>query len=132
MNRTQLYCFAAALAIALFVGSLIHGRELHGHYLLAHGRMIGEGLIATTNSTYVVQLGSSLKGRLEDLLQSPAVVESVTLGDNSVGDGTADACLTLANTHGLRVGIRIKQADLPKKFHVLRYGTISEAAASKK
>ena len=60
------------------------------------------------------------------------MIESVTRGDRSVGDGTADACLTLANTHGLRVGIRIKQADLPQKFHILGYWTISEAAAGKK
>ena len=123
MNKTQLICLLVTILLVMTAGAWIHGRSHYRHYVLAHGRMIGEELIESTNSTHVVQLGADLKGYLEKFLRSPAVFEEVVLGDDSVGDGTADACVFLQNERGERLGIRIRQADVPQRFHILGYWT---------
>jgi len=88
--------------------------------------MIGEELITTTNSTRLIHLGSGLRSRLAELLSSPATVEAVSLGDNPAGEERADAIVVVSNQRGLRLGIRIKQAEVRDKFHILGYQTISE------
>lgn len=129
MNKTQLICLLVTILLVMLVGGWIHGRDQHRYYVLAHGRMIGEELIKSTNSTHVVHLGTDLKEYLEKFLSSPSAVDDVVLGDSQVGDGTADACVFLHNERGERLGIRVRQADVPQRFHILGYWTASSDAS---
>lgn len=90
--------------------------------------MIGEELIRSTNSIHVVRLGIGLTEYLERFLSSPSAVDDFALGDSPVGDGTANACMFLVNERGERLGIRIKQAEVSQRFHILGYWTASSDA----
>lgn len=126
MNKTQLACLVVAIVTVLLAGVVMQARRHLHLYLMGSGRMIGEELIATTNSTRVVHLGPSLHSRLGDLLSSPAKVEEVRLGDAFEQDGRAQLSVVLGNQHGLRIGLRLRQAEEHDKFHILGHWTVSE------
>lgn len=90
--------------------------------------MIGQELIATTNSARLVHIGSGLYGRLATFLTSPAGVADVLLGDEAspIGDGRACSRLVVSNASGVRLGIRLRQDSEPERFHILGFWTITE------
>lgn len=126
MNKTQLICLVVAIVTVLLAGVVMQARSHLRHYLMGSGRMIGDELIAATNSTRVVHLSPNLRSRLGDLLSSPAKVEEVLLGDAFEKDGGAQISLVLGNQRGLRIGLRLKQADEDDRFQILGYWTIAE------
>lgn len=126
MNKWQLICPLTVLLLGISILAVVQGRKNYHAFVLSHGMMIGNELIATTNSSHAAHVGERLKKRLAEFLASPAKVKEVTLGDSPVGDGTATACITLENQKSARLGIRLKQSDKMDKFDVLGFWTIAE------
>ena len=77
MNKWQIICPLAAIAIVATVFAVVSGSNHHRYYVYAQTRMIGQELIATTNSTRLVQIGPGLQKRLSEFLVSPAGVAGV-------------------------------------------------------
>jgi hypothetical protein len=132
VNKTQPICLLVAILIVATAGAWLHARNRHHEYVLAHGRMIGEELITTTNSTKVVHLEQRLRSRLAELLSSPTRVDAVWTGDAFKESNRADVCVALSNQDGLVLGLRIKRANKSNSFHILGYWTIAEGSAEPK
>jgi hypothetical protein len=128
VNKWQIICPLAAIALVVIVFAMVSGANHRRYDVQAQTRMIGQELIATTNSTRLVQVGSGLQKRLSEFLTSPAGVADVTLGDepSPIGDGTACSRLIVSNATGGRLGIRLRQDSEPERFHVLGFWTITE------
>jgi hypothetical protein len=129
MNKTQLACLVVAIVTVLLVGVVMQARSHLHLYLMGSGRMIGEELIATTNSTKVVHLEQGLPSRLGELLSSPTRVDAVWTGDAFKESARADVCVALSNQDELSLGLRIKRANKSNSFHILGYWTIAEGSA---
>ncbi len=116
------------MAIVAVGFAVVTGANHHRYYLYAQTRMIGQELIATTNSTRLVHLGSGLQKRLAEFLASPAGIAEAVLGDepSPIGDGAACSRLVVSNAAGGRLGIRLRQDSEPERFHVLGFWTITE------
>jgi hypothetical protein len=112
-----------AVAIAGLVVVSIQG--CNQHYAVGRARIIGQDLIATTNSSYLVRLEEGLRGRLSELLASRTEVAYVSLGDapRPIGDGRAQVVLFLRNSTGALLGIRLRKSRQPDKFDVLGFWT---------
>ncbi len=128
MNKWQIICPLVAIAIVAVVFAMVSGRNHRRYYVYAQTRMIGQELIAATNSTRLVQIGSGLQKRLSEFLVSPVGVVEVELGDepSPIGDGTACSRVIVSNATGGRLGIRLRQDVEPERFHVLGFWTITE------
>src|SRR2546426_7540907 len=98
---------------------MVSGRNHRRYYVYAQTWMIGQELIAATNSTRLVQIGSGLQKRLSEFLVSPVGVAEVELGDepSPIGDGTACSRVIVSNATGGRLGIRLRQDAEPERFH---------------
>ena len=116
------------MAIVGVVFAIVSGSNHHRYYVYAQSRMIGEKLVATTNSARLVHIGSGLQKRLSEFLVSPAGVAEVLLGDepSPIGDGAACSRVIVSNAVGGRLGIRLRQDAKPERFHVLGFWTITE------
>jgi hypothetical protein len=128
MNKWQIICPLVAIALVVIVFTAIRGRAHRAYYIQAHTRMIGEDLIARTNSSHLVQIGPGLRKRLSDFLAFPSGVADVQLGDepSPIGGGAACSRLVVSNVTGGRLGIRFRQDSAPERFHVLGFWTITE------
>jgi len=128
VNKWQIICPLVAIAIAVMVFAVVSGSKHHRYYVYAQTRMIGQDLIATTNSARLAQIGPNLQKRLSEFLSSPAGVAEVVLGDepSPIGDGAACSRLIVSNATGVRLGIRLRQDSEPERFHVLGFWTITE------
>jgi len=125
MNRTQIICPLVALGLAVLVFAIIHGRR-HQRYLLdARAVEIGNQLVATTNSPYLVRIGQGLQDKLSQFLTSESQLASVADGDAPppIGDGKAQRCVFLKNSKGELLGIRLRQSQQTDKFDVLGHWT---------
>jgi hypothetical protein len=127
LDKKQIIMPLAVLAIVVIAASAIKGRKLHQSYLISRTVSIGQELINVTNSTRLVRIGDGLSGQLEQLLAHPTVIEDYRTGDapGLIGNGSADCLLLLSNTHGKRLGIRLRQDSDPEKFHVLGWWNLS-------
>ncbi len=132
MNKWQIICPLVAMAIVGVVFAIVSGSNHHRYYVYAQSRMIGEELVATTNSARLVHIGSGLQKRLSEFLVSPAGVAEVLLGDepSPIGDGAACSRVIVSNAVGGRLGIRLRQDAKPERFHVLGFWTITEDGAA--
>lgn len=91
--------------------------------------MVGEEIVATTNSNGLVTIGEGLWSKLPEFAGQGAGVSRLEFGDESgLGDGRADIRLYLTNSAGRELGIRLKQAGQERMFHVLGYWTPSSPA----
>lgn len=125
MNKWQIICPLAAMAIAVVILAWAQGNAHHRYYLTAQTKQIGLDLLKTTNSPQLVRLGVGLERRLASLLNTNAGVSQGLLGDepSPIGNGKASCRLILTNAVGDSVGIRLR-ADAGK-FHVLGYYTLA-------
>ena len=128
MNKWQIICPLVAIFLVAAVFSVISGRNHQRYYVYAHTRMIGEELLTSTNSAYLVQVGDDLEKRLSEFLVASAGVAEVELGDepSPIGDGTACSRMIVSNAAGGRLGIRLRQDADPERFHVVSFWTITE------
>ena len=127
MNKWQIICPLVAMAVVAVIIAIMSGRNHHRHFVSAHTWMIGQELIATTNSARLVQIESGFQKELADFLASPAGIANVEFGDepSPIGDGTACSRLIMSNAIGGRLGIRLRQDAEPERFHVLSFWSIS-------
>jgi hypothetical protein len=134
VNRWQIICPLAALAVFLMAVAMIAGHRNRGYYLHAQAWNIGKDLIASTNSELLVQMDSGLARRLSSFLSLSSAVAEVKLGDEPppIGDGTASTRLILSNAHGERLGIRLCQDSVPEKFRVVGSWSIAEPVGALK
>ena len=128
MNKWQIICPLVAMAFAVMVA--FFWKIPRGHYLAtvglsSRGASIGNELIATTNSQFLVRISPGLENRLSQFLASESRLDSVKMGDASppVGDGKAQMCVYLRNSRGELLGIRLRQSKNSDKFEVLGYWT---------
>ena len=128
VNKWQIICPLVAIAIVAVVLVIVSGRNHHRYYVYAQTRMIGQELIAITNSTRLVHIGPGIQKKLSEFLSIPASVAEVLLGDEAspIGDGAACSRLIVSNAAGGRLGIRLRQDVEPERFHVLGFWTITE------
>ncbi len=131
MNKWQIICPLAAFAIVAVVFAMVSGSKHHRYYVQAQTHMLGQELIATTNSSRLGRLDSGLQKRLSEFLASPAHVAAVLLGDepSPIGDGVASSRLILSNAAGERLAIRLRQGSGPEKFYVLNFWTVTSPTA---
>lgn len=127
MNKWQIICPVVAMLLFSLVLAFIALRGQHRGYVRVATRSIGSELIASTNSTHLVHIGSDLQARLAELLSVRTTVASVMQGDEPApfGDGTASSRLVLSNEVGRVLMIRLRSAE-SGKFHVLGFRTVSE------
>src|SRR6266853_455132 len=99
------------MAIVSLVSLVSSASSHRRYYVSAQTRMIGQELIAATNSQRLVRLGPELENRLSQFLHSSSAVAEVRLGDepSPIGDGTACSRLILSNATGERLGVRLRQ-----------------------
>ncbi len=130
MNKWQVLCPLAVIAIAVIAFTMVSGSNHHRYYVRAQTRMIGRELLAATNSVRLVPTDPGFRKRLSEFLSSRAGVAEVVLGDapSPIGDGTACSRLILSNATGGRLGIRLRQDSEPERFHVLGVWTVPESA----
>ena len=126
MNKWQIICPLAAMAIIALLLAWGQGSAHTRYYLTTQGRQIGLDLVKTTNSPQLVRLGVGLEGRLSSLLVTNAGVDQVLLGDepSPIGNGKASCRLILTNAAADSLGIRLR-AD-SGKFHVLGYYSVTQ------
>jgi hypothetical protein len=128
VNKWQLI---GPLALALIGGLFfvsVQGLDHHRYYIRTQTRMIGTELIATTNSTRLVHIGTDLRQQLVTLLSSPVGFDDVLLGDEPapIGNGSAECRLILTNAVGARLGMRLRPADALEKFEVLGFWSVRD------
>jgi hypothetical protein len=87
VNKWQIICPVVAIAIVAVVFAMLSGRNHHRYFVYAHSRMIGEDLVATTNSPHLVQVDPALQKRLSEFLVSPAGLSDVLIGDEPSPNG---------------------------------------------
>jgi hypothetical protein len=127
MNKWQIICPVAAMALVAVLGLAGQARRNARYNTTAQTEMIGQDLIRATNSPRLSASDSALQNRLAAFLASPSGVAEVRLGDEPppIGDGTACSRLVLSNSAGDRLGIRFRQAG-PGDFHALSFWTLTE------
>jgi hypothetical protein len=128
VNKWQIICPLAPIVIAVVVFARVWSLNHYRYYVSAQTRMIGEELIATTNSTRLLKIGPGLKQRMSEFMAVPPGIAEIMHGDerSPIGDGTACSRLILSNATGGRLGIRLRQDSKPERFHVLGFWTIAE------
>src|SRR6185295_11251662 len=92
MNKWQIICPLVTLTLVAVVFARISGANHCRAYVYAHSRMIGQELVATTNSPHLVHIGPGLTQRLSEFLAFPTGVAGVELGDEPAPIGNGRAC----------------------------------------
>jgi hypothetical protein len=128
MNKWQIICPLAAMAIAAVVALALIRTSINRDTMRHQVYQIGRELVAATNSSAVVRLGPGLEARMAELLGSPSGVAAVKWGDepSPIGDGQATSRLFLTNASGTRLGIRLRRDSTGNKFHVLGFWNVAE------
>src|SRR5688500_10223171 len=116
MNKMQIICPLAAMAIVVLVASLFtasSGRRNANYYLSSRGASIGKELITTTNSQYLVRIGLGLQNKLAQFLSSESHLDSVKLGDapSPIGDGKAHMRVYLKNSRRELLAVRLRRSE---------------------
>jgi hypothetical protein len=132
MNKWQIIFPVAAMVVVAGVLAVMSGRKHHHADVIARTQMIGQDLIAKTNSPHLLRMSPLVQKRLAEFLQSKAGVAEVKLGDEPapIGDGTASSRLILSNAAGVRLGIRLEQDSEPERFYFLGFWTITNPAGA--
>ncbi len=81
MNKWQIISPLALLTAVGLLVAMVHGRHQHRAYVTAQTRMVGQELIAATNSPRLVNGDRAFTRSLSMFLASPARVSNVQLGD---------------------------------------------------
>jgi hypothetical protein len=84
---------------------------------------IGRELVATTNSTRLIEIQRGVQKRLGEFLTCPARVEAVRMGDEVRPADTLKATsrVYLVNDKSERLALRLEQDSDPGKFRVLGF-----------
>lgn len=123
MNKWQIISPLALLTVVGLLVAMVHGRHHHRSYVTAQTRMVGQELIAATNSPRLVNVDQAFTRSLSMFLASPAKVSNVQLGDEPppFGDGTACSRLSLTNAAGRRLRIRFGLTPSFERFRIVSY-----------
>ena len=129
MNKRLIILPVAAILVLVVGSGIIYERNQARSEIQARSLEIGQSLIRETNSTLLVEIGSGLKSKLSEFLNSPARVERVLLGDEAapIGDGSASSQLWLVNGRQEHIVIRLRCDSGHDKFRVLGFWTPPDA-----
>ena len=129
MNKQIIILSVTAILVLVVAGEIVYGRNQARVKVQTRSLEIGQSLIRETNSTLLVEIGSGLKSKLSEFLDSSAKVEQVSLGDEAapIGDGSASSQLWLVNGRQERIVIRLRWDSGHDKFHVLGFWTPPDA-----
>jgi hypothetical protein len=123
MSKWQIICPLALLTVVGLLVAMVHGRHHHRYYVTAQTGMVGQELIAATNSPRLVNVDQAFTRSLSMFLASPARVSNVQLGDDPplFGDGTACSRLTLTNAAGRPLRVRLGLTPTFECFRIVSY-----------
>ena len=123
MNKQQIIAPLVAMAIFALGAGVIFTRNQSRSFLHMRAQIVGRELVTTTNSASISSMGQGLRVQLEQLLASPATVDSVELGDEPmpIGDGRASVRVFLKKQDGVRLAIRLQLDPDSRAFRVLGF-----------
>jgi hypothetical protein len=128
-RKWEIICPVAAILLTAVIFAVIHFRNEQRGLRLMMAQQIGEDLIASKDSKFVVRVGDGLRAKLSEYTAGHAKVTDVRVGDDPspIGNGSASNCVILSNDAGGVLSIRLKPAG-NGKFHILGFVTLPNGA----